>query len=270
MRLAMAFCAMLAGCSPTAPSANRSSDRATHAAAPSDQPVEQGRETPALEELFGQWQVRDLNGTRPGEIHVLIGRASVEAVSQCIPFGFLLPQHPPPKSTGPTTDLVCARMPTPHEQAFGRAAAAISHTELLPDGTLLLTGQGVRMLLDRPREPVLNPFQNTPGPGPSLMWGEWRVAAIDGKAPSTPMQIAFFRRRLELNSGCVWIGRRMEQEGTALRLSADLNVTTICERMTSAEEDAAKRILSGTVTIAQSTPRRRLLRGSGGTILIER
>ena len=39
-------------------------------------------------------------------------------------------------------------------------------------------------MIERPRVPVINPHANVPGPGGWLMWGEWRVASIDGSAPS--------------------------------------------------------------------------------------
>lgn len=265
---------LLAACTPGTP------DQEPAASFVNDKPAQPqvpGARPASHEEMFGQWRLTDMPGPPPDyphDIHIVIGSYAIEAVSQCIPFGKLLPgavvgPRPAPPGGHPAP-VICARMPSPAERRFGRTLAAVDTFEMLPDGRLRLRGDAGDLLFGRNHQPVLNPFQNTPGPGPHLMWGEWRVAALNGKPPSSAMTMLFFKERLELDSGCVNFGRRFEQEGAILRLSPDPNVAAICERMTSRDEQAADRMLSGVIAIIRSTARQRLLSGREGTILLER
>ena len=273
-RLALVAAMLLAGCTASAPQPEQQ-PTASASDSRAEQPEPAEPQAASHEEIFGQWRLVDMPGRPPDyphEIHLLIGRYMIEAVSQCIPFGKMLPGAVagPARPNGDGSLLICARMMSPTEQSFGRTLAAADTIEKLLDGRLQLRGRAGTLVLARNAEPVLNPFQNTPGPGPHLMWGEWRVAAINGKRPSSPMTMLFFKERLEVGSGCVHFGRRIEQEGATLRLSPDSTITTVCERMTSADESLAGRILSGTVSIARSTPRQRLLSGKSGSILLVR
>ena len=263
---------LLAGCAPAAQQEAPAEQQKSQSSA---QPSAAG-EPVSPEQLFGQWRLVEMPGVpqdQPLEIHLLIGRYGIEAVSQCITFRKILPGVVFPDPPNPHPDQpepVCARMLSPIEQKFGPMLAAATSMERLGEGRALLRGAKGDLVIARNEEPVLNPLQNVPGPGPFLLWGEWRIAAIDGSAPDTPMSLLFFKNRLEFGSGCVHFGRYIEQQGAELRLSPDPTVTTICERMTSPAEEAAERIWSGTVRIAESSPRRRLLRGAEGTILLGR
>ena len=264
---------VLAACT-QAPAPAPAEDRQRGASAPAAQSAAQ---PVGHEELFGQWHLVEMPGVAPGQqlnIHLLVGRYGIEAVSQCITFGKVLPgavlPEPPPRREAAPAPVVCLRTHTPVERTFGPMLAAVQSFERLADGRVALRGARGDLVIERTARPVLNPLQNSPGPGPHLMWGEWRIAAIDGSPPPDPMTMLFFRNRLEVGSGCVHFGRYFEQEGPTLRLSPDPTVTTICERMTSPAEDAVERILAGKLEIVSSTPTRRLLRGAGGTLLLER
>lgn len=208
-------------------------------------------------------------------IYLLNGRSGGEAQSQCIPFGFQWPEHQrlpvPPRASGTSPPMVvCARGLTPTEQALGPALATARESSRPSPGRLDVAGAQGRVTLRRPEAPVLNPFGNTPGPGPYVMWGEWQVAALNGKAPDTTMTLLFFRQRLELVSGCVAFGRYVEQIGPDLTLAPDPGVATTCERMMTPDEQAAERILAGTLQLTSSEPRRRTLAGPGGNLTLVR
>lgn len=227
----------------------------------------------------GLWEVAAVNGRAvPPEhhpIYLLNGSSGGEAQSQCIPYAFVWPGHernpapPRPAKPGPAP-VVCARGLTPVEKALGPALASVQRIGAADGAMLFLEGEHGSVTLRRPAEPALNPFGNSPGPGPTVMWGEWRVAAVNGRAPDTAMTLLFFRERLELVSGCVTIGRLVEQLGPSLSLSADPGVTTRCERMTSPDELAAERILAGDLRLEGAQPRRRTLSGPAGSITLVR
>lgn len=231
----------------------------------------------AADEIFGQWRLAALSGApaRDHEIHLLIGRLGIEAVSQCVPFGFRLPfpaaATPPPARPSDPPEPVCARGLSPAEQAFARTMEAAARVERRGGGRIAFVGPRGDAVLERPAAPVTNPFQNAPGPGPDLMWGEWRVEAVGGHAlAGEPIRLLFGRRTVEAMSGCVAMLWRYRQDRDRLALEREGTVGGICERAESPEEAALRAALSGEVRIARSTPTERLLAGSGGTVSLRR
>lgn len=231
------------------------------------------------EPLLGAWQVMAINGRELDQAHhpiyLLNGRSGGEAQSQCLPFAFNWPGHARQLSaskqpgSGPVQPI-CARGWTPQEEALGPALATARRFVLKGSSRVLASGEKGQLVLARPADPILNPAQNVPSPSPTQMWGEWRVEALNGRAPSSPMTLLFFRQRLELISGCVAIGRLVEQLGSDFTMTPDAGVLTTCERMTSPDEQAAERILAGTLRLMEAGPRRRTLAGRGGSITLTR
>jgi hypothetical protein len=266
---------LLAACRPVP-------QQASPAASPAPSAISADTALPTQERLrLGQWQVEALDGwPLPGEhhpIHLLVGRSGGEGQSQCIPLGFNWPGMDRPLAFAPApqpregrpTQFICTRGLTPIEQRLEPILATAQDFTVEGDGSLTVTSPRGSLRLRRPSEPVLNP-QGQTSIDPALMWGAWQVAALDDRVPSAPMHLLVFRQRLELISGCVGIGRLLERTGPDLLLTTDPGLRTTCERMTSPDERAAERILSGPVRVILSEPRRRVLRGTGGSITLVR
>ncbi|HWT14102.1 MAG TPA: hypothetical protein VN231_15220 [Allosphingosinicella sp.] len=251
---------------------------AAQAPDPPPQRPERGERTPvAPAEMFGQWRLAELTGVPPAEapgLHVLIGEHRIEARSQCIPFAFTLALEngAATVSEQPWGAPVCARGRTPVEAAFPAVMTAARRIERRPGGRLAFVGARGEAVFERPQAPVANPFAEVPGPVPWLMWGEWRVEAIDG-APlpaGQPIRLLFYAREIEARSGCVAMGWSYGQDGANLTVGRESWPHPVCERSRSPAERALEAIMAGEVRIGRASPNERLLVGGQGTLLLRR
>jgi|GEM_PF-6538961 len=275
----LALVAAIAACTAEPAPADRVADPS--APVSSDAPAVPPGSLPAqvawADEIWGQWRLVSLTGADiAGEhrIHVLIGRMGIEAVSQCVPFTLPLPFPTSPSPRRRATDppeAVCARGLSPTEQAFPQVIQAAERVERRPEGRIAFVGRRGEAVLERPPEPVTNPFGNAPGPGPWVMWGEWRVAEIGGRpVAGEPIRLLFRHRTVEAMSGCVAMLWRLGQQGARLGFERETWVGGVCERMPRPEETALESVLSGELAIVRSTATERLLSGPGGSVLLRR
>jgi len=276
MRILAAFL-LLSACAPAAveddaaPSAPVSGEAPRQAEPANDAPIRSG-------ELFGQWQLASLSGFErlPGpQISILIGHNNVQAQSQCIVFLFRLPGQPeePPTAAGaPVIPPPCARPLSPVEARFSAVVNPVRRVERRGERIALIGDEG-EAVIERPQSAPTNPQANVPGPGAWLMWGEWRVASIDGRAPSAahPIQLLFRTVRIEAQSGCVPMLWDFTQDQDTLTVIHVPVRHGVCERMSLPEEEALQRIFgAGTVRITHSTPTERHLASRAGTLVLRR
>ena len=260
--------AVVAACKPAEPAGN-----ALHALPP---PAPQRAAPVTPDALFGQWQLVRLGGAALPEgaaIHLLVGHSGVEAVSQCVAFGFRLPgQPPPPRFPSIPVQPVCARALSPAEERFSAVVNPILRMERRAGGQVALIGEEGEAVIARPASPVTNPFANAPRPDPRLMWGAWHVAAADGRpvGGGERIEILFGRRAVDGRSGCVPMHWAHEQQGETLTFARLAAPVPVCERGLSEAERGVERVFSGHVRIARSTATERLLVGAGGTVLLRR
>ena len=271
--------AALAACSAERAPADRAADPS--APVSSDSPAPPAPAPAAItwvDEIWGQWRLVSLTGAdlagQP-RIHLLIGRQGVEAVSQCVPFNlplpFPVPPPPPPRRPPPPPEPICARTLSPTERAFPQVIHAATRVERRAEDRIAFVGRRGEAVLERPAEPVTNPFESQPGPGPWAMWGEGRVAEIGARpVAGEPIRLLFGRRSAEAMSGCVAMLWRLGQDGARLSFERETGIGGVCERMPRPEETALRAALSGEVAIARSTPTERLLSGRGGSVLLRR
>ena len=283
---------VLAGCTPGEPGAEREGAAAPGPATP-DGPAQPAAEAKAAQsgavadpgDLFGQWQLVSLSGASLVDqpvIHLLVGAADLEAISQCVPFRFPLhfgvgevsvgdrPGRPGPPLPGARPPAVCARALSPLEQAFPQVMLATRRVEHRPNRRIAFVGDRGEAVIERPASPPTNPFGNRPGPGPRQMWGAWQVAEIDGRPAAPAIDILFKANGIEARSGCVTLAWTFEQVGGALAIAPESWPHPVCERMRSPDEEALARILTGEVSITGASDRERLLTGRAGTIALRR
>jgi hypothetical protein len=231
----------------------------------------------APHELFGQWQLVALTGVAVPDhpkVHLLIGYDRIEAFSQCIPFNFSisLEQGRATIATQRWPGGVCARAQSPLENAFPAAMEGIRRVDRRRGDRIAFVGDEGEILLERPQPPPDNPFYNEPKPPPWLMWGMWRVAAVDGRPLQAdgPIELLFFTRGIEARSGCVWMRWAFEQDWARLAITPEPWPHPICERTLSPAERAVRAILAGEVRMEGSTAAERVLIGEAGRVLLRR
>jgi hypothetical protein len=227
-------------------------------------------------ELFGQWRLVALTGARLADsppLHLLIGQARIEATSQCVPFFFASAFEADGRVAvralswpGP----VCARGLLPAEETFPRVMVAARRVERRADGRIAFVGPLGEAVIERPAEPVLNPFGNDPGPDPWQMWGGWRLERVDNAMADSPIELNFSQYSVEARSGCVSFLWRLDWGPRgALRLDRDESHAA-CERGLTPHEEKLTRILDGDVRVEPISPVRRRLAGRAGAVTLVR
>jgi hypothetical protein len=274
----LALLGALAACSAEPAPSDRAADRSKPVSSDSPAPAPAPAQRIAwVDEIWGQWRLVSLTGAESAgghRIHLLIGRQGIEAVSQCVPFNLPLPfpvPPPPPRRRPQPPEPVCARTLSATEQTFPQVIHSTDRVERRAEGRIAFVGRRGEAVLERPPEPVTNPFENEPGPGPWAMWGAWRVAEIGGRpVAGEPIRLLFRRRGVEAMSGCVAMSWRLGQDGGRLSFERETWVGGVCERMPRPEETMLETVLSGDLAIARSTPTERLLSGRNGSLLLRR
>jgi hypothetical protein len=204
---------------------------------------------------------------------MLVGQARIEATSQCVPFAFAIRFVEPGRVAvrpEPWLDPVCERGRSRAEQVFPRIMAAARRVERRPGGRVAFVGAQGEALVERPPEPVTNPFGNDPGPEPWQMWGAWRLERLNGTPAAVPIELIFYQRLAEARSGCVsFLWRLGWASPGAFRLDRDGTHAT-CERAPVPDEEALVRILDGEVRVEAQGPLRRRLVGRAGSVTLVR
>ena len=234
----------------------------------------------SLRELFGQWQVVSVAGRAP-EYHealLLFGEDWWHMQSQCIwadgdfavagerlDFASIerrfagLPEDYRP------LEAMCARGLSPTEEELPRILSGSKSWRISDDR--LTVGEGAAQLVaERLPAPVVNPMGYTEW-DPSLVWGRWRVASVDGQ-PVEDAELVRTARRMSLRTGCAyyqWI-MVVDDGGMRQRPMRRVPFASGCDagndRLAEAVEAADRYEAVGT--------QGRLMRGPQGAVTLER
>jgi hypothetical protein len=271
--------AALAACS-EAPAPAPATTREAPATAPAA-----AEEAAAAGDLFGEWQVSAFESSRltaqdrrmgdPTTIAVLIGPGTIEAASQCMPYLFEYRRDGSRIEIAPKgwPEAVCARMPSAYEGAFGGVMAGAERVERNASGGIRLSGRAGSVTLRRPDGGLLaNPFGNSPPPGPSLLWGRFRLVEAGGVAPPAdrPVDLAVGRFWIEARSGCHpfrWKKLRSDENLTLERVQWP---GPLCAKAFSPAEAALHRIMPAVRRWERIGPHLFRFTGPSGSVTILR
>jgi hypothetical protein len=230
--------------------------------------------------MTGQWRLaaltgHDLEASQHHPIYLvgLVGR--LDLTSQCVPFFFryqfdetsiVMRDGYPPGAP------VCARGLSPIETDLPKIILAAKRAEQRGENAFALIGPAGEAVFVKPAAPVTNPFGNNPDPDEWLLWGEWRVTAVNGKAAEgEPIDVAIGYERIEAYGAGASIGFTYRQELPDLITVDETGMELpVVQPGLSATKTALRAALRGSLTIGGDGPNKRILRGVHGEIELQR
>jgi hypothetical protein len=247
---------------------------------PATAPMAVATEAPAL--AFGLFQLQSLSGhdvatAKHHPIYLIEMTGRWDIASQCVPFWFAY-RHTGADGAIAVNDAmpegipICARALTPIETDLPKILLAATTRTTRPDGAIVLSGPAGEAVFAKPRSAVINPFGHSPPSTDMTLWGEWRVAAVNGvAAPTETVRIAFGFGKAEAYDAILVLAWRYGQpEMTRVTSTTDGFGEPVIQPGPSPFVAALAKALAGDVRMSSDGPLRRVLSGAGGVVELVR